>query len=155
MMLSKQNKKRHFTATAYIVHNNKVLLVNHKKLKKWLPIGGHIEGDEIPDKAVLREVMEETGLNVEIVGDSLLDFDLTEILNRPFVVALQQIDDKHQHIDLQYICRVKGGKELNGTEKCMWFARKELANLKNCPREIKFFATKAMDIAKNSEDITS
>ena len=45
----------------------KVLLHLHRKLGMWLPPGGHIERDEIPDDAAVREVFEETGLNVELV----------------------------------------------------------------------------------------
>jgi 8-oxo-dGTP pyrophosphatase MutT (NUDIX family) len=54
---------------AFIVHPDKarVLLVKHKKLGMWLPVGGHIELDEAdksPDDALIREVREETGLSI-------------------------------------------------------------------------------------------
>ena len=48
-----------FIVDAYIVHNNSVLLILHKKLKIWLPIGGHIELNEDPDEALMREIKEE------------------------------------------------------------------------------------------------
>ncbi len=69
MKLSEQNKERHFCSTAFIVNNDKILLVNHKKLKMWLPVGGHMENNETPDQAVKREVKEETGLDIEIISD--------------------------------------------------------------------------------------
>src|SRR3989441_10239519 len=47
-----------------VVRNGKILLVWHKKNKEWLPPGGHIEQNESPNAAVLREVKEETGLVV-------------------------------------------------------------------------------------------
>lgn len=40
---------------AFLIHNNKVLLIHHKKLNLWLPPGGHIEKNETPDDAVKRE----------------------------------------------------------------------------------------------------
>lgn len=148
MKLSEQDKTRHFCATAFIIDNNRVLLVNHKKLKMWLPIGGHIEENELPDKAVVREVKEETGLDVEIIGEKFPNFDLAEILQRPFVVALQNINNEHQHIDLQYICRIKGSKNLSGTEECKWFTSEEIEKLDNCPDEIRHFVKEAIQIVK-------
>ena len=56
---------RHFTATAYVVHDGHVALHWHPKVKAWLPPGGHIEENEDPVQAVLRESAareEETGL---------------------------------------------------------------------------------------------
>ena len=52
--------ERHFTTTVYLLHKEKVLLLFHPKLKKWLPPGGHIEMDESPPIAARRKVMEET-----------------------------------------------------------------------------------------------
>ena len=62
---------KHFTATGFLVRDGKVLLVNHRKLKRWLPVGGHIEAGEDPMQALRREVREEVGLDIAIVADSL------------------------------------------------------------------------------------
>ena len=53
---------RHFTATGFVVHRGRVALHWHPKVKAWLPPGGHIEANEDPVQAVLREIEEETGL---------------------------------------------------------------------------------------------
>lgn len=46
-----------------------MLLHLHKKLGKWLPVGGHIEQGELPDMAALREIKEESALEViELLG---------------------------------------------------------------------------------------
>ncbi len=139
--------KREFVVAAYVVDNGKVLLVNHKKLGKWLPVGGHIEPNELPDEALVREVKEETGLDVEIISDDKSP-EFNSILNRPFKVVLEDIDDKHQHIDLQYICKIKGKKELRGTDECKWFTTEELNAIENCPPEVKHFAKEAMNLLK-------
>ena len=55
---------RHFTATGFVVHEGATLLHWHSKVKMWLPPGGHVEENEDPVQAVLREVEEETGLKV-------------------------------------------------------------------------------------------
>ena len=52
---------RHFTSTGYIVSKGRVLLHWHPKIKAFLPPGGHVEINEDPVQAVLREVKEETG----------------------------------------------------------------------------------------------
>jgi ADP-ribose pyrophosphatase YjhB (NUDIX family) len=42
-------------------------MIYHKKLQVWLPPGGHMEENEIPDDAVLHEIYEETGIKAEIL----------------------------------------------------------------------------------------
>ena len=58
---------RHFTATAYVVHDGRVALHWHPKVMAWLPPGGHVEENEDPVQAVLRETEEETGLKTAVV----------------------------------------------------------------------------------------
>ncbi len=54
-----------YTAAGILIHEQKVLLVKHKKLQIWLNPGGHIEGDELPHSAAEREFFEETGVKVQ------------------------------------------------------------------------------------------
>ena len=58
---------RHFTATGFVINGDATLLHWHHRVKAWLPPGGHVEPDEDPVQAVLREVKEETGLDVELI----------------------------------------------------------------------------------------
>lgn len=53
------------TAAGCLIHDNKVLLVKHKKLGLWLNPGGHIDPGELPHEAAEREFYEETGVFVE------------------------------------------------------------------------------------------
>src|SRR3989344_1630221 len=69
------HEKIDFTASAFIVHGDKVVLHKHKKLGMWLQPGGHIELHEDPVEAVLREAKEETGLDVDLVGNDLVPMD--------------------------------------------------------------------------------
>lgn len=55
-----------FTASAFLIHNGKVLLIKHKKLNMWLGPGGHIDENELPHLAAEREFFEETGLRVKV-----------------------------------------------------------------------------------------
>ena len=49
---------RHFTVAVFVVHDGCVLLHFHRKLGKWLPPGGHVEDNELPDDAALREAQQ-------------------------------------------------------------------------------------------------
>lgn len=106
-------EKKHFVASGLIINKNKeVLLINHKKLGVWLYPGGHINENETPDQALIRETKEETGLDVEIIGEK--DETLSDrendvsILHNPHFVLCEKINGKegHYHIDLIYFCRI-------------------------------------------------
>lgn len=96
---------RDFTVAVFVVHEGRVLLHFHSKLGKWLPPGGHIEPNELPDEAALREVAEETGLAVRLVGEKGLPADYPDQpvqLVVPAGIQLEFISQDHEHIDLVY-----------------------------------------------------
>ncbi|HSK99378.1 MAG TPA: NUDIX domain-containing protein [Rubrobacteraceae bacterium] len=104
---------RHFTVAVFVVSGQKVLLHRHRKLGMWLPPGGHIEKNELPDEAAVREVLEETGVEVELVGERREDVEDPVQLHRPAGVQLENIGPGHQHIDLIYFARPLGSTEIH------------------------------------------
>jgi 8-oxo-dGTP pyrophosphatase MutT (NUDIX family) len=99
---------RDFTVAVFVVHDGAVLLHWHRKLGRWLPPGGHIEPDELPDEAARREVMEETGVPVALVGPTGIAHTLPGEpvqLVRPEGIQLETIGPGHEHIDLIYFAR--------------------------------------------------
>jgi len=102
---------RHFTATTYVVNDGATLLHRHPGLSVWLPPGGHVERDELPHETALREVREETGLDVDLVveRDGVASATV-EPLPKPRHVQLADVNvhgDEvgHQHVDLVYYAR--------------------------------------------------
>ena len=105
---------RHFTATAFVVHDGHLALHWHSKVKAWLPPGGHVNENEDPVQAVLREVEEETGLRTKVVvtSEPRLELVYPRQVPPPFTIMIEDIDDPdeghHQHIDMIYMCRPAG-----------------------------------------------
>lgn len=100
---------RDFTVAVFVVHKGHVLLHLHPKLGFWLPPGGHIDAPELPDEAAHREVMEEAGIEIDLVGERGVGIDspgMPRQLVRPEGIQLEDISPVHQHIDLIYFARV-------------------------------------------------
>lgn len=103
--------RRHFTVTGFLSHRGATALHWHR-LGKWLPPGGHIEVDEDPVEAVLREVLEETGIEAEIVSPGpAFPHRSPPQLSPPVTIGLytlpgdRGLTEPHQHIDLVYFTR--------------------------------------------------
>ncbi len=120
---------RDFTVAVFVVHRDRVLLHFHQKLQRWLPPGGHIEPDELPDDAAVREVMEETGVACRLTGGTRMAYDdpsLPVQLVSPAGIQLEQIGTDHQHIDLIYFAT---GAPAEPRDQVGWFGLDELAPL--------------------------
>jgi 8-oxo-dGTP pyrophosphatase MutT (NUDIX family) len=124
---------RHFTVAVFVVWEGKVLLHRHRKLGMWLPPGGHIEENELPDEAAVREVFEETGLRVELVGERREDIADPVQLHRPAGVQLENIGPGHQHIDLIYFARPSGSTDIRedfSDDKVGWYGPDDWAGMR-------------------------
>ena len=102
------HEKIDFTVAIFVVHDGKILLIHHRKLDKWLPLGGHIELDEDPEQAALREAKEESGLDVELLGERPPTTSPgTRALIAPRFLDIHRINETHEHIGLIYWARPK------------------------------------------------
>ena len=122
---------RHFTVAVFVVHAGRVLLHYHRKLGKWLPPGGHIEDDELPDDAALREVLEETGIRASpdrCRVDCPIERHVQLVV--PAGIQVEDIYPGHQHIDLVYfaagpddLAAAEIDPRLAESDRVGWYAR--------------------------------
>lgn len=93
--------KRQYCASAFTLDSdNRILLMYNKKLEKWLQPGGHIEDLETPIEAAIRETFEETGINIEIIGERLSPMgDINPIAIERYINSVGDM------IDIQYLGR--------------------------------------------------
>lgn len=143
-----ENADRDFTASAFIIRNNRILLLKHDKLGKWLPPGGHIEGGETPDEAAIRETREEVGLEVELVDSNFEEHSGSFDLPKPFNVNLHRIEDDHWHCDFCFEMEIVDKTEAthsgehSGTK---WFSKDELLQEDNMPENVEASALKLLE----------
>jgi ADP-ribose pyrophosphatase YjhB (NUDIX family) len=97
----------------------------------WLPPGGHVEPNELPDDAAVREVLEETGVRAELVGERTPRVGDPIPLMRPEGIQLESIAPGHEHIDLVYFARRRGGEIVASPEceRAGWYGLDELEAL--------------------------
>jgi ADP-ribose pyrophosphatase YjhB (NUDIX family) len=129
------HEKIDFTVEVFIVHDSKVLLRKHDKYGIWLGVGGHIELDEDPIEAAVRECKEEVDLNISIIGQPLsFKNTVDQELTPPLFMNRHKIDEKHEHLALVYAANSDTDeyKENEGLEKSRglkWFSEAELDDL--------------------------
>lgn len=143
-----------WTVVAYVVHEGKVLFVYHKELQKWLPLGGHIELDEDPDEALVREVREESGIEDFEVLSSKPGIEAPErkLLYVPAYMDVHPISPTHNHIGLTYFLRVHSDAVQLAEEEhdeIRWLTEDDLDDPRfKLEPGIKFYAREAMKQSK-------
>jgi len=100
---STDNLKGHITASAWVLspQRTETLLTHHKKLNRWLQLGGHIEDDATIQKAALREAVEESGIeDIHLIKDSIFDIDVH------FIPARNEVAE-HYHYDIRFLLQAE------------------------------------------------
>jgi len=144
------HEKIDFTVAIFVVYDGKVLLIHHRKLDKWLPLGGHIELDEDPEIAALREAKEESGLDVELIGERPPTTEVgTRALIAPRFLDIHRITDAHEHIGMIYWARPKNGSVTLSTDEhhdIRWCTGAELDTLQPpMSNAVKWYCRKALE----------
>lgn len=134
--------QKQFTASVWLLSEEtpkKVLLIHHKKLGTWMQPGGHIEPDENPIQGAVREVLEETGIDISkllTVGERVDEYAF--LMPSPTFIMEQSIpahgeQPDHFHIDLEYVVEVPEqvvSHQIEESHGIGWFTWEEVQKLK-------------------------
>ncbi len=145
-----------FTVEVFCVYDGRVLLRRHDKFGIWLGVGGHVELDEDPNEAALREVREEVGLEVELLGAAAVPGDSRNVGYRqlvpPAFLHRDRVAPDHEHVTLTYFARARSAAVVVGgadaSEEWRWVAPNELddADL-DLRANVRFYAERALAAA--------
>jgi len=148
---------RHFTASAIVFDPDleHVLLVHHNKIGKWLYPGGHIEDNQTPAEAAMREVEEETGVRTRVVGDPLFAHSAVTVHEPPYTVLEMDVRDtrigEHRHIDMVYVLRATSTEltaQVEEVSAVRWVPVADIAGL-DTPAELPALVVEAAEWAKD------
>lgn len=119
----------HLTASAFVLNakRDKVLIIHHKKLDRWLQPGGHADGHPNLLEVAQKEVEEETGITTFPISKEIFDLDIHKIPAR-------KQEPEHFHFDLRYLLGTREGVVLNGNgevKDLKWIAIDELKTISN------------------------
>ncbi len=121
----------HFTGSAWLVSadGQRVLLTHHRKLDRWLQLGGHADGDRDLARVALKEAEEESGLSGLVLEDGeLFDIDKHWIPERKDVPG-------HWHYDARYVVRALGSEQFALSEESLALAWRDIRDVANAAIE--------------------
>ncbi|SNS04811.1 8-oxo-dGTP pyrophosphatase MutT, NUDIX family [Belliella buryatensis] len=105
----------HFTASAWVVNKRRThtLLTLHRKLNRWLQLGGHADGEENLLEVAMKEAQEESGLtSLRFVGNGIFDIDKHIIPQKGDV-------PEHYHYDVRYLIEAELNEPLTLSSESM------------------------------------
>jgi 8-oxo-dGTP pyrophosphatase MutT (NUDIX family) len=128
----------HITGAAWILSadRRRALLTHHRKLERWLQLGGHADGQWQIEQVALREAREESGMTdfdfVPIDG-ALLPFDLDiHLIPSRYNAAGEMIEDAHEHHDVRFLLVAQPGQRIRVSDEShdvAWFTSDEVLEL--------------------------
>jgi 8-oxo-dGTP pyrophosphatase MutT (NUDIX family) len=113
----------HLTASAIVLDatGTKVLLTHHRKLGRWLQLGGHCDGDADLARVALREAEEESGIEGLVIDPVPIDVDI-------HVIPARKGEPEHLHLDTRFLARAPEGARERASDESLelrWFDARE------------------------------
>ena len=136
-------------AAAFIIKDNKLLFAKNVNSPYYYLIGGGIEEDESSEETTIREILEETGLKLEV--------DRLVIIQERF----HEVNGQRSH-EIVFFYLIKGNENINildntftdqGTDETLhWLPLNNLHDFNIVPRFLpKFLTEKSFDDMKTIE----
>lgn len=122
----------HVTASAWLLSpdGRRFLLTHHRKLGRWLQLGGHAEGDPDPASVALREAREESGLldlRFAYAADAPVPIDLDV-----HPIPARGADPAHDHHDVRFVLVAAPGQTIAVSDESNaleWFEMDDLESV--------------------------
>jgi 8-oxo-dGTP pyrophosphatase MutT (NUDIX family) len=119
----------HITGSAWLVDGSgtRVLLTHHRKLGRWLQLGGHSDGNPDTLAVALQEAREESGLALAALSGEIFDLDIHEIPTRGAEPA-------HYHFDVRFALQAVGDETFQISRESLdlaWVPLEELPQYSN------------------------
>jgi len=122
----------HITGSAWVVNadGSEVLLTHHRKLDRWLQLGGHADGENDVLSVAMKEAEEESGLvDFTHIGAGIFDIDIHPIPER-------KGEPEHLHYDVRYVLRANGKTDYvvsDESHDLRWVKQEEVKTLTTEP----------------------
>ena len=118
----------HLTASSWLVDaaGRRVLLTHHRKLGRWLQLGGHADGERDLGAVALKEAQEESGLPSLVLEGEVFDLDRHWIPEHKGVPG-------HWHYDARYVVRAHGGEDFVVSDESHALAWREIGDVEADP----------------------
>ncbi len=117
----------HLTASALVLNHARThaLLTHHKKLDRWLQLGGHCDGDANLVRVALREAIEESGIEDLTIDPRIVDLDI-------HTIPARGAEPAHLHLDVRFLVHAPEGASVSASDEShalAWVAGPDLAVL--------------------------
>ncbi|MCA9254738.1 MAG: NUDIX hydrolase [Phycisphaerales bacterium] len=118
----------HITGSAWLIdeRQGRVLLTHHRKLDKWLQLGGHCDGESDVLGVALKEAVEESGIaDISAVSPDIYDLDVHPIPQRGDT-------PHHFHYDIRFLCRINGDPDYvvsDESHELAWLTPEEILEM--------------------------
>jgi 8-oxo-dGTP diphosphatase len=142
--MAPSSARRAFSVAVYARRGDRVLVIEHRRLRTWLPIGGELEAAETPLEAAIRELREETGL----VGTFHVLASALDGVPPGFIgYEEHQAGSKGLHMNFVFVCEIAEGSDVTPNDEFgawRWVNRGELEELSS-PLNVRQFGHVALD----------